>query len=164
MIVAKHNPDALIKSFSLLISEGKLSKFAHSIASSGRLLAKNMLAPECTTSYANLLENIFNFPSDVLLPGNTSQLKQTSWEWNFFREELDKRADNIAYPGINGYGISLSVVSNIEEDMANLVPLKNVSGDDPEALGEDFPTDLDWDILREMESSEELETLEMEEV
>lgn len=156
MIVAKHNSDALIKAFSLLISEGKLLELAHSIASSGRLLAKNMLASECVMSYAKLLENILNFPSDVLLPGNTSQLKGTSWEWNFFQEEIDKKTGDLA----NQHG----VVYDIEEDMANLVPLMNVSGDDLEVQGGDFPTHLDWDILREMESSEELESLEMEEI
>nr|XP_027104880.1 uncharacterized protein LOC113725741 isoform X1 [Coffea arabica] len=164
MIVAKHNPDALIKAFSLLISEAKLLKLAHSIASSGRLLAKNMLASECVMSYAKLLENILNFPSDVLLPVNTSQLKQTSWEWSFFQEEIDKKAGDLANPHSRGYGLSLGVVYNIEEDMANLLPLKNVSGNDLEALDGDFPTHLDWDILREMESSEELESLEMEEI
>lgn len=164
MIIAKHNPDALMKAFSLLISDGKLSEFAHSIASSGKLLAKNMLASECIITYEKLLENVFNFPSDVLLPGNTSQLKQRSWEWNFFQKEMDKKAGKTSNPQLSDDGINHSIVYNIEERMANLAPLKNVFSNDSEALGEDFPTDLDWDVLSEMESSEELETLEMEEV
>ena len=91
----KHNPNALMKAFSLLISKGKLSKFARALASSGRLLAKNMQASDCVASYAKLLENIITFPSDALLPGQISQLKQGAWEWNLFRKEMEQSATDM---------------------------------------------------------------------
>ncbi|RVW76209.1 hypothetical protein CK203_048965 [Vitis vinifera] len=100
VIFPKNNPDALMRAFSLLISNGKLSKFAKAVALSGRLLAKNMLASECVNSYAKLLENVLSFPSDVLLPetlsnqldsGNISNSETendvlTQLDWDVLRE------------------------------------------------------------------------------
>ncbi|CAI9091230.1 OLC1v1026198C2 [Oldenlandia corymbosa var. corymbosa] len=159
MIVAKHNSDAIIKAFRPLISEGKLSKFAHSIASAGRLLAKNMLASECVTTYARLIENILNFPSDVLLPGNISPLKKTSWEWKFFQNKLDMSANQ----HIDGVRITYSVVQNTEEEMSILIPSSD-SENNSDLVGEGFPTNIDWNALRELEISEELESVEMAEI
>ncbi|KAF3635418.1 hypothetical protein FXO38_13222 [Capsicum annuum] len=85
----QHNSNELVKDFSQLISNGKFTRFSHTIASSGRLLSKNMFAMECTTGYAKLLENFITFPSDVILPGNTSQLKQGSWEWGYFQKDVE---------------------------------------------------------------------------
>lgn len=163
MIFPKHNPDALMKAFTLLISEDKLSKFAHSIGSAGRLLAKNMLASECIMTYAMLIENIFNFPSDVLLPAPPSQLKQSSWDWNIFWSEMDKKTGDVENLDL-GSNDHISIVYDTEEDMADLVPLTNISKEESDALDGDIPTNLDWDILKEIESSEEVESLEMEEV
>ncbi|KAK7338358.1 hypothetical protein VNO77_18965 [Canavalia gladiata] len=47
---------------------------AQAIGSSGRQLAKNILALDCKTGYARLLENVLSFPSDTLLTGPVSQI------------------------------------------------------------------------------------------
>ncbi|RAL43748.1 hypothetical protein DM860_014249 [Cuscuta australis] len=158
MTFTHHSSDALMKAFSLLISDGKLTKHAHSIASSSRLLAKNMFAVECITGYANLIENVFNFPSDMAPSGNTSLFKKHIWEWYYFHndENASDREDRDSS--------NLNVVYELEEHMGNLISLKNVSDDNNESLEVDSPTDLDWGILTEIEGSEEAGRLEMEEM
>lgn len=156
VIFPKNNPDALMRAFSLLISNGKLSKFAKAVALSGRLLAKNMLASECVNSYAKLLENVLSFPSDVLLPGHISQSQHDAWEWNSFRT-----AD---MPLIENGSASMrksSVVDVLEETLSNQLDSGNISNSETE---NDVLTQLDWDVLREIESIEEMERLEMEEL
>nr|GLL23373.1 uncharacterized protein LOC109187967 [Ipomoea trifida] len=158
MAFPQHSSEALMKAFSLLISNGELTKFAHSIASSSRLVAKNMLVSECITGYAKLLENVFNFPSDVVLPGNSSQINQGMWEWYYFREEENTGDMEDKDP------VNQSVVFDLEEHMGNFVSVKNASDDSNDSLDVDSPTELDWDILTEIESSEEVDRLEMEEM
>ncbi|KAK6775254.1 hypothetical protein RDI58_026255 [Solanum bulbocastanum] len=163
IIFSQHNSNELVQDFSLLISDGKLTRFAHTIASSGMLLSKNMFAVECITGYAKLLENVITFPSDVILPGDTSQLKQDSWEWGYFQKDLEdpKGVEDLQMKDVDP--INSSVVYDLELEMTGFVPL-NVSRDDPEAIKEDFPSELDWDILNEMERSEEVDRLESEEI
>ncbi|CAI9767493.1 unnamed protein product [Fraxinus pennsylvanica] len=161
IIFQKHDARALLNAFSTLIYKGKLSDDAQSIALSGKSLVKNMLAAECITGYARLLENAFNFPSDVLLPVHISELKQASWEWSLFKNEIEQKSSNTEYLSS---GVISSIVDDLEEEMSNLVPIKNISGNDIEDLEEDIPTVLDWDILREIESSEEVERLETQEI
>lgn len=163
MFFPKRNPDALLKAFSLLISNGKLSRFAQTVASSGRRLAKNILASECITGYARLLERVLNFPSDAFLPGPISQLHQGAWEWNLFQKETDLRGhemEDIA----EGKSAARSVVYALEEEFAYSAKSKNMSEDGNVNLEQDIPNQQDWDILREIESSEEYESLEMEEL
>lgn len=160
MIYPKHQPDALKRAFSLLISKGKLSKFAHSVASSGRLLAKNMQASDCVTGYAKLLENVLTFPSGALLPGQISKLKQGIWEWNLFSMGMEQGIMDQNVP----YMRNSSIVYALEEQLTNHIDLGDGNQSEPETLAQDIPTDVDWDILREIENSEELESLEMEEV
>ncbi|XP_075499447.1 LOW QUALITY PROTEIN: uncharacterized protein LOC142537843 [Primulina tabacum] len=164
-IYPRNDPDGLKNAFSLLLSEGKLSELAYSIASSGKLLVKNMFAPECIIGYANLLEDVFNFPSDVLLPGHTSELNHSVWHWSLFRTETEQIYGNIEnlYPQ-GSLGVNSSIVFDLEEDMINFVALKTVSKNNLEDLNEDIPSVLDWDILSEIESSEEVERLEREEI
>lgn len=160
----KHNPEALMRAFSLLISNGKLSKFAQTVASSGRLHAKNMLASECITGYASVLENALNFPSDTFLPGPVSQLQQGAWEWNLFRKEMETRAGDT--PSIDEKGFSLkkfSVVYALEDELTQLAQSTNVS-EESGNLEDDIPSELDWYHMKEIENSEEYERLEMEEV
>ncbi|OIV90590.1 hypothetical protein TanjilG_01671 [Lupinus angustifolius] len=157
----KHNPEALMNAFSLLLSNGRLSKFAQEIASSGRQLAKNVLALDCITGYARLLENVLSFPSDALLPGPVSKIQQGAWEWNLFQNEIEL---GIHLPKVDG-GDSIgkvTIVHAVEKELASL----NFSTGIPENETEfkDKLTKLDWDILREIEISEENEMLEMEEV
>lgn len=165
VIFPKHNPDALLSSFSQMISDGKLSRFSQAIASSGRLLAKNILASECVTGYARLLENVLNFPSAVKLPGPVSQLQLGGWEWNLFGKEMvqkiDENADN--EEGVAAIRKS-SVIYAFEAQLTNIVNLTNVSETEKGTLDQDIPTPQDWDILEEIENAEEYETVEMEEV
>lgn len=159
-----HNPDALMKSFSLMISNGKLSKFARTVAFSGRLLAVNLLASECIAGYARVLENALNFPSDALLPGPISELQQGTWEWNLFGNEIDYTTGDMQ--DIDGQSSleNTSVVYALEEEFLGLAYSTNISDNGTWELAQDFPTQLDWDLLTEIENSEEYERLEMEEV
>ena len=165
MIYPKHNPEALMRALSLLISKGRLSRFAHAVASSGRLLAKNMQASDCIAGYAKLLENVLTFPSDALLPGQISHLKQVTWEWNLFRTEMEQRASDMGIWDQQGsFVTNNSIVYALEEELTNPIDLTNTSQSETEILAQDSPSDLDWDILMEIENSEEVENLEMEEV
>lgn len=161
----KHNPDALMRAFSLLISNGKLSKFAEAVASSGRLLAKKMLASECITGYARLLENVLNFSSDTVLPRPISHLQQGSWEWNLFRDEIQVRTGDMRNIDEKATFLrKFSVVDALEDEFTNFVHSTNVSENRTGILLQDIPTKQDWDVLSEVESTEEYERVEMEEV
>lgn len=165
IIFPKHNPEALMRAFSILISNGKLSKFAQAVAISGRLLAKNMLASECIIGYAKLLENVVNFPSDALLPGPISQLQQNAWEWSLFRKEIEQSTSDMSNIDVKNTSMrKYSVVYYFEEDLTNLVDSKNISENETGIMAQDIPTELDWDILTEIEISEDFERRELEEV
>lgn len=154
-----------MRAFSLLISNGKLSKFAQTVASSGKLLAKNILASECITGYARLLENVLNFSSDATLPGSISQLQQGAWEWNLFRKEIEM--GTVDMQNVDEKATLLrkySVVYVLEEEFTNFVYSTDGSANGTGILSEDMLTKLDWDVLRVLESSEEDERIEMEEV
>ncbi|KAK7268471.1 hypothetical protein RIF29_21170 [Crotalaria pallida] len=157
----KHNPEALMNAFSLLLSNGRLSKFAQGIASSGRQLAKNVLALECITGYARLLENVLSFPSDALLPGPVSQIQQGAWEWNLFQNEIEL---GVHLPKMDDDDSirKITIVYAIEQEFASLNYSTSILENETDV--KDKLTKLDWDILREIEISEENEMLEMEEV
>ncbi|MCD7468903.1 hypothetical protein HAX54_007456 [Datura stramonium] len=118
IIFSQDNSNELVQDFSLLVSDGKLTRYAHTIASSGRLLSKNMLAVECVTGYA--LENVITFPSDVILPGNTSQLKQGSWEWGYFQKDVEDSNDIEDLQMKDVDPINSSVVFDLEVEMTGL--------------------------------------------
>lgn len=158
---SKHNPEALMKAFSLLLSSGKLSKFAQAIGSSGRQFTKNVLALDCITGYARLLENVLNFPSDSLLPGPVSQIQQGAWEWNLFQNEIELGLPKMDSEFSNG---KISVVHDVEQELASLNYSTNTIENGTEVPVLDELAKLDWDILREIEISEESEMLEMAEV
>ncbi|MBA0721355.1 hypothetical protein Golax_008905, partial [Gossypium laxum] len=150
----KHDPDALLRAFSLLISNGRLSKFAETVASSGRLLAKNILASECITGYASLLVNLLYFPSDVLLPGPVSELQQASWEWNLFRKEIEHSNFDTS--------VDSSVVYTVEEELTKHII--DTSKNRTELQDQDALTGQDLDLVTEIENFEDYERLEMEEI
>ncbi|XP_050210140.1 uncharacterized protein LOC126660612 isoform X2 [Mercurialis annua] len=165
LLFKKYNPDGLMRAFSRLISDGKLSRFGKSVASSGRLLAKNMLALECITGYAMLLENVLSFPSEALLPGQSSQLQQKVWEWNLLWNEIvPETADVLGMEGRNSSFRRSSIVFSLEEELTNQMDLTNISGNGTETLVPDVPTESDWDVLREIDSLEEYERVESEEL
>ncbi|XP_061975552.1 uncharacterized protein LOC133697166 [Populus nigra] len=162
---SKYNPEALTRALSLLISNGKLSKFAETVAFSGRLLAKNMLASECITGYARLLENMLSFPSDTLLPGPVSKLEQREWEWNLFSKELEQETDDLSgmYESLF-FSRETSIVYSLEKEWSNLVNSTIISENGTEIIVPDTPTESDWDVLMEIESFEEHERVVKEEL
>ncbi|PIA54895.1 hypothetical protein AQUCO_00901063v1 [Aquilegia coerulea] len=164
LIYRKQQPETLMRAFSLLVAEGKLSKFAHLVGSSGKLLAKNMLASECVYGFAQLLENILHFPSDAIHPGQ-SQLQQHTWQWNSFRKEVEQTDTEISeYDQNNIFTRKSSVVYSLEDALATLDSMKDTSKNETNDLTEEIPSKLDWEILREMENSEEFERRETEEL
>ncbi|CAL1386938.1 unnamed protein product [Linum trigynum] len=153
----KYDPEALMRTFSLLISDGSLSKLARTLSVSGRLYAKDMLASECVSGYAKLLENTLSYPSATLLPASVDRLQQVTWEWSLFGEEIDGEAVDSNIRG-------LSVVQNLETEVQDLVTSVNTSEIATEIWESDGLTKLDWDVLDEIESSEEFENVELEQV
>lgn len=152
-----------MKAFSLFLSNGELSKFAKAVGSSGRLLAKNMLASECMTGYAKLLENVIKFSSHTLLPSPIPQLQQGSWEWDLFEKEVGQATSNLANINESDTSFKIStVVRFLEEKFANndstVLEIKNQSG------VRDIPSEQDWEVLMDIENHEESERLEIEEV
>lgn len=154
----RNDPDALLKAFSPLVSDGRISKFAQTIASSGRLLTKNMMAAECITGYARLLENVVHFPSDTFLPGYISQLQVASWEWSLFRSEIGPPRTTYASIGRPG------IVFQVEEKFTGVVDSTNPVDNNTIFISDEFPSKLDWDVLEEIEGAEEYEKVESEEV
>ncbi|XP_042488448.1 uncharacterized protein LOC122068636 isoform X2 [Macadamia integrifolia] len=165
LIFRKSQLDSLMRAFSLLISDRKLSKFAHAVASSGKLLAKNMMASDCIAGYAKLLENVLHFPSDALLPIPISQVQKHAWEWNFFRKEMEsggREIPNFDYMN-SSYGKS-SVVYALEKELAGFDNKRNIAENDTEILTQETISQLDWDVLEGLEGSEEHERRELEEL
>lgn len=160
---SKHNPEALMNAFSLLLSSGRLSKFAQAIGSSGRQFAKNGLALDCITGYARLLENVLSFPSDSLLPGPVSQIQQGAWGWSFFQNEIELDIDLLKMDDDFSNG-KATVVHAVEKELASLNYSTNFLENGTDVPIQDELTKLDWDILREIEISEESEMLEIEQV
>ncbi|CAI9296184.1 unnamed protein product [Lactuca saligna] len=103
IIFSKEKPDELMKAFLLLVSKGKLSNFATTIASSGRL-------------------HVATFHFSII-----------------------------------------TVVFDIEEHMTLIMDSRSTQND-PEIMPEDIPTELDWIVLSEIDSSEEVERVELEEI
>lgn len=164
IIFPKLNPDALTSAFSLLVSDGRLSQLALAVASSGKLLAKDMLASECVTTYAKLLENILHFPSDITLPSSVSQLQQLTWEWNFIAKEMENQ-EMIDMTRKDHENIPLqkfSLVYDMEEEFGEHPRI--TPQNDTEILLQDFPSEDDWEVLQEIGRFEESENVEMEEV
>lgn len=157
-----------MKAFLLLISKGKLSPYARTIASSGKLLAKNMQASECIGGYMKLLYDVLTLPSDSIVPGLISQLEQVEWEWDLFSEEIDQLSSNMT-SNMTSLNIieatrNTSVVYDIEEHMIPLLDLRTAFQNESKMMVDDIPTELDWDGLREIDSLEEVESVELEEV
>lgn len=162
ILFTKFSPDALMRALSVLISDGRLSRIANNIASSGRLLAKNMLASECITGYASLMEEFLNFPSEVILPGSITQLPKAVWEWDLLRKDIEQGSFNEQRD--EDVKRKSSVVIRLEEEFSDLVSSLNISSSEKEILVPDIPTRQDWDIIAEIESTEEHDRVEMEEV
>ncbi|RWR97248.1 Glycosyl transferase [Cinnamomum micranthum f. kanehirae] len=166
VIFQSRNPDSLTRAFSLLIPNMKLSKVARAIASSGKLLARNILASDCITGYAKLLENILQFPSDTKLPGSISPLQQYKWEWDLLRKER-KGGDSQVIQSLEKIGSSMtksSVVYALEEEFSSTNYMRNTSENEIDILTQENLSKVDWDDVREMEMSEEFERREIQEL
>lgn len=143
----------MTKAFSRVIGERKLSVLGNKVASNGKMLAKNMLAYECVSSYAKLLENMLYFPSNVMLPASPSQIQQKTWSWDLFERKTTNENDQ---------SMELSVLEMLERQFEK--NLTGMSHFENETLSDDFPSQLDWEDLNDMEILEDIETREMQEV
>ncbi|KAK9064050.1 hypothetical protein SSX86_017922 [Deinandra increscens subsp. villosa] len=165
IIFSKDKPDELMIAFKLLISKGKLSNYARSIASSGTLLAKNMQASECVRGYMKLLDSVLTLPSDSILPGLISQVKQEEWEWDLFSEEIDQESrSNMTYTDLKRDTRDTSVVYDIEEHMTPSLDSGTGFQNESVIMLDDIPTELDWIVLSEIDSLEDTDRVELEEI
>ncbi|XP_076932059.1 uncharacterized protein LOC143597437 [Bidens hawaiensis] len=162
ILFSKDKPDELMKAFKLLTSKGKLSTYAHSIGSSGKLLAKNMQASECISGYMKLLESVLTLPSDSILPGVSSQPEQGKWEWDLFSKETE--SSDMTYMSLEEDARNTSVVNDIEEHMTHSLGSRTGLQNEPGINLDDIQTELDWDVLSEIDSLEETERVELEEI
>ncbi|KAL8159905.1 hypothetical protein V2J09_001442 [Rumex salicifolius] len=167
MIFSRHNPDDLLRAFSLLISrDGILSTLAKAVGSSGKVLAKNLQASECIKGYARLMENVLNFPSDALLPKSFSQIEQATWEWNFTGEILEENSIDMMSFDKRHTAIDRSrIIYALEKDHLDLgiTDPMNMSEYNGE-LEQDLLIAEDWDGIAEIESFEDLERLEIDQI
>ncbi|KAD2393227.1 hypothetical protein E3N88_40204 [Mikania micrantha] len=163
IIFSKDKPDELMKAFSLLTLKGKLSNYARAIASSGKLLAKNMQASECITGYAKLLDNVLALPTNSIVTGLIFQLEQGEWEWDLFSEETDQWSSNLTYMNLMEAERNTSVVYDIEEHMTPLLDSR-IFQNESEIMVDDNLIELDWDEIHEIDSLEEVERIELEEI
>ncbi|XP_022993256.1 uncharacterized protein LOC111489326 [Cucurbita maxima] len=162
LLVTKFSSDALIRALSNLCFDGRLARIANNLASSGKLLAKNLRALECITGYAYLLEEVLNFPSDVILPGSITQLPEAAWEWDLFWKEIIQGSSNEQRD--KNVKKKSSVVIKLEEEFSDLVSPLNISSPRKEILVHGIPTQQDWDIIGEIDRTEEHDRVEMEEL
>ncbi|KAG1355011.1 hypothetical protein COCNU_07G011230 [Cocos nucifera] len=165
------DPESLATAFSHLIKDKKLSSLARVAASNARELSMDMQASDCIAGYAKLLENVLQFPSDVMLPHSFSPTRQAYWLRGLFMADVEERDYHVQTEGDEGelerdYHLSRqrsSIVYFLEEQYAKN-HMDNRSRVENEAPIEDFPTQLDWDIVSEMEISEDLERREIQEL
>ncbi|KAK9168499.1 hypothetical protein Syun_000639 [Stephania yunnanensis] len=158
LLYEKHNPDKLMQAFSILVSGRGISESAHRIAAAGRLHAKNMLASECITGYAQLLENLLQFPSDVSLPFSRLNSMEVVWQWGFLGKEPVQIDSEL--PISETITKELDVVHALEVKFAALKSSENGT----DIQDKEHPTSDDWDILSEIQMSEEHEMQEIEEL
>ncbi|KAL4191036.1 hypothetical protein AMTRI_Chr07g78810 [Amborella trichopoda] len=163
LIYPMNDTGRLIATFSFLVTDGKLNNYAHMLGYSGRLHARNMFALDFITTYAKLLENVLQFPSDAMLPKPVSRLPahEVQWAWDLIGNEIAMTDGQILGEGVrkpNRLHRNSNVMSAIEESWKSSM---NASDDQ---IAEDIPTQQDWDDARDTEISEEYERREMEEL
>ncbi|KAK9158698.1 hypothetical protein Scep_005272 [Stephania cephalantha] len=151
------NLTALLQAFSYIVSAKGLTLFAHEIAESGKMHAKNMLASECINGYAELLESLFKFLPDVSLPKTRKDSLKTVWEWGFLGNDLGNSTNQ---PMADTLERKSDILHALEEKFTSL----KSSESETIIQDEECPTEEDWDILHEMERNIEHEMQEMEEL
>lgn len=159
LIFNPHDLNTLVKAFSLAIEDRKLSNLAYKIASSGKLLSKNLLAFDCIADYGKLLENVLEFPSDAMLPLSVSHIKLNTWVWELFEEVkyITVSAQDDSFQ--NNHMVGRRSIVDFFEEQLQVQSTTQIANE-----YSDFPTQLDWDILTEMETLEDYERREREEV
>ncbi|KAG0459127.1 hypothetical protein HPP92_022255 [Vanilla planifolia] len=160
LVFHPHDVDTLASCFSHLIEDKKLSRLAHSIAYEGRSLAENLLVTDFLIDFARLLESIVQFPSDSFFPEYILPNKHMMWAWNLFDNENDPKSGFKQGAVLHDRTTMqrCSIVDILEEKLSQSgSPIIN------ESTSLDFPTQLDWDDLNEMEIAEDYERQEMEE-
>ncbi|XP_078427551.1 uncharacterized protein LOC144700044 [Wolffia australiana] len=162
-IFQSRNAKSFSAAFSLATAE--LSSSNRTVATSGKNLSKNMLSNDCIIGYAKLLENVVPFPSDVLLPEPIDELRSYHWEWGFLQEESEKmeNGDHHLILNVGGASESSSIVFTIEEELTDGNVSQDTSNQNETAVS-DYPSNLDWEDIREMEFLEDIEMLEAEEL
>lgn len=153
--------------FSLLISDIKLSDFAYNISLSAKILSKNMFAFHCITDYIKLLENVIIFPSDTILPLPQSHIQQQTWEWSLFEKDIQEMVDKNHFQNINLNDYSMgdtNIVISMENKFASSIETAKAFGNNTESFNEDFPTELDLEKIDVIETTEEVDRLEIDEV
>lgn len=157
-------PDTLDRAFSLLIEDEKLSNLAHSVASHGKLLAMNMLALECIAGYAQLLDNVLQFPSDTLVPHSSSQNQQNIWLWDMLDREFKQTNTYVNVSDTNKDSIlRSSIVHVLEEEFSRRI-LEKSSQLENGTYADQFPNGSDWNNVNEMQAFEDYEGREIHEV
>ncbi|PKA48054.1 hypothetical protein AXF42_Ash015817 [Apostasia shenzhenica] len=164
LIFHPHDIDTLASAFLLLIEDKKLSTLARSIAHQGRLLAENLLVTEFLTNFANLIENMLHFPSDSFLPEPVSEIQQNTWAWNLFDDDYNDQSSGFEQimdlkdsPAMQRH----SIIDILEEKLSGNSRIGSPVSD---SVSLEYPTQLDWDEIRETEMSEDFERREMEEL
>lgn len=153
--------NTLAEALSLAIKDNKLSNLAQIVSSYEKSFSKDLLAADCILGYANLLENVLQFPSDALLPRPLKQIQQRTWLWTLF-ESIEKTTSLVhAENSVDPMG-RLSIVYSLEEQLSGRSHKENNSQDVTETS--DGFTQIDWDDIHEMEISQDFERRELEEV
>nr|UYE91534.1 putative glycosyltransferase [Anoectochilus roxburghii] len=159
-----HDIDSLANVFLLLIKDKRLSMLAHSVSFKGRSLAENMQASDCINDFACLLESFIQFPSDSLLPKPVSQITQQTWAWDLFENKKDHNNGFQQYEGLWNFPATQrdSIIDILEKKLPGKLQLSLPAINGSATL--DYPTQLDWDDLSQIEISEDFERREMEEI
>lgn len=126
-----------------------------------------MFAFHCITDYIKLLENVIIFPSDTILPLPQSHIQQQTWEWSLFEKDIQEMVDKNHFQNINLNDYSMgdtNIVISMENKFASSIETAKAFGNNTESFNEDFPTELDLEKIDVIETTEEVDRLEIDEV
>lgn len=142
-----------------------MSSLAHAISKSAKFMSKNMFASQCIVEHLKLLENVIIFPSYTILPLPISQLQQKTWEWSLFEKEIQDGGNQFQNVDADGYLMDgTSIVRSIEKEFIDRNATVKTYEKSSEIFDDEFPTELDWEEIQEIERAEESDKRELEEV
>lgn len=93
----KENVNVLAQIMLQVVSNGELSLLARKAASVGQRAARNLMVSESVEGYAQLLENILGFPSEVAYPKAVTEIPEkpkAEWQWQLFEAIEAKYSQN----------------------------------------------------------------------